>query len=213
MTTKRKHEPSTESSSERETRNDDAISINWSDDEFLKKLDTKLNDEERVDESIAASLAKVANKSFKKKMSDEKFKGKLDKYLKLDNCEQLRVPTVNSEIWKRLPSQAKESDLKTAKVQRTIVKAAMAMVRSTQSVLRASQKGKASLDSKSITDMNADTLAFLGHASMELSYRHRLAPRPHLSKNIAGLCSEAVPHYWPAFWRQFGRFIERATKN
>ena len=92
-------------------------------------------------------------------MSDEQFKGKSDKYLKPNNCEQLRVLTVNPEIGKKLPPQAKQSDLKTAQVQRAIVKAATSIVKSTQSVLKASQKGKASLDSRSITDLTAYTLA------------------------------------------------------
>ena len=36
-------------------------------------------------------------------MSDEKFKGKLDKYLKPDNCKQFKVSTVNLKFGKRSP--------------------------------------------------------------------------------------------------------------
>lgn len=50
--------------------------------------------------AVTSSLATIVNKRFAGKLSEEKVKEKFAKYARNANCEELRVPTVNSEIWK-----------------------------------------------------------------------------------------------------------------
>ena len=93
------------------------------------------------------------------------------------------MPKVNSQIWKQIPLTACKSDLKLALTQKAVVKVATAVVHSTQLILKASCHKQ----------LHMDALILLGHASTDLSLRHRLAMRPYLNRNLTGLCSDTVP--------------------
>ena len=140
-------------------------------------------------------MAAIINKRFAHGLSENKLKERLDKYLRPENCVNLRTPKVNAELWKDLPATTKQADVKLASIQRAIVKATAALAQSTQALLKASSQKvftDASIRAK-ITDQNADAMALLGHACHELSLRRRYALRPHLPKDLKGLCSETVP--------------------
>ena len=80
-------------------------------------------------------------------------------------------------------------------IQRAVVKAIAAIAKNTQEVLKA--RAKRTLTDRDVKDevfkLNADALALLGHASKELSLKHRYAMRPHLPKSLIALCSDQVP--------------------
>ena len=102
---------------------------------------------------------------------------------------------MNPEIWKQIPGATQKADLKLATIQWAIMKAATAIVSTTQLIIKAVRNDKP-IDKelkKSITNMHANALLLLGHASTDLSHRPRVAIRPHLNKNLAGLCSDTVP--------------------
>ena len=104
------------------------------------------------------------------------------------------VSKVNKEIWKGLPKAAKQNDAKLAAIQRSIIKATSALAQSTQEILKA-YKSKKLTDKETkekMTDKNADAIAMLGHACHELSVK-RFPIRPHLPKQLTGLCEESAP--------------------
>ena len=80
-------------------------------------MDEDLDDEEKTDTAVASSLAKIVNKRFAGKLSEEKVKEKFAKYARPANCEELRVHNVNSEIWKIVPTKSRKNDVKTAHLQ------------------------------------------------------------------------------------------------
>ena len=205
---------SAESDSDGEIKDDDddAISVDYEDedDELLKELASEIDNTGTTSEKVAASMADIINKRFSQSLTDEKLKTKLDQYDRPDNCERLVFPTVNNEVWRNLPPQAKKADLKLALTQRATVKASVAAAQSTQLVLRAHTKK--TLTDKStkddITNKTADAFALLGHACNELSLRRRYALKPHLPTNLAGLCSSTVSFYFPTVWGQSLRLRE-----
>ena len=156
---------------------DDAVSIAGSDVVLLRELDEDLDDEEKTDTAVASSLAKIVNKRFAGKLSEEKVKEKFAKYARPANCEELRVHNVNSEIWKIVPTKSRKNDVKTAHLQILLVKAAMAVTKSTQTMLKA-QKGGDSKHLKNAVEQNTDAIALLGHASRELSQHNTAQPQP-----------------------------------
>ena len=190
---------SAESDSDGEIKDDDddAISVDCEDedDELLKELASEIDNTEATSEKVAASMADIINKRFSQSLTGKKLKTKLDQNVRPVNCDWLVVPTVNNEVWRNLPPQAKKADLKLAMTQRAILKASVAVAQSTQLVLRAHTKktltDKSTKDN--ITNKTADAFALLGHACNELSLRRRYALKPHLPKNLAGLCSSTVP--------------------
>ena len=166
---------------------DEILSLADEDEEFLASLDDELADKEKTSKRVASSLANHINKRFAGKLSDEKLKERMEKYHRPSNCEHLVVPTVNPEVWKSLPAHARRADLKLAQTQRAIVKAATALTKTTHILLSARNQDK------EVTTANADALTLLGHASRELSLRRRQAIKPHLNRELTGLCSDAVP--------------------
>ena len=62
---------------------------------------------------IASGLADLINGKFNAEYSVEKRKEILQKYKKPNNCDNVLVPKVNEEIWSKLPTNAKRSDIRT----------------------------------------------------------------------------------------------------
>ena len=175
---------------------DDVLEVeDISDDELLKEIDNDLDNKEKTSDKVAESMADIINKRFGQGLPENKLKERLDKYARPENCQSLQVPKVNKEIWKDLPVAAKQADVRLAGVQRAIIKATSALAQSTQEILKAYKHKKLTdKDVKDkITDQNADAMALLGHACHDLSVKRRYAIRPHLSKQLTGLCGENVP--------------------
>ena len=105
-----------------ESDNEDCISLDCPDDELLADLEKDLDDSEKTSKSVAQSIADIINKRIERGLSDEKLKQRLDKYTRPENCQNLQVPTINPEVWKKhVPATMKQHDLKLAMAQRAIV--------------------------------------------------------------------------------------------
>ena len=74
------------SCSDGEIKDEDALSITCSDDEYFKDIDAELDDREHTVDAVADSLAVVVDKSFKKKCSDKKLKAKFNAIKNPENC-------------------------------------------------------------------------------------------------------------------------------
>ena len=87
------------------------------------------------DNSIASNLADLINGKFNAEYSVEKRKEILQKYKKPSNCDHVLVPKVNEEIWSKLPTNAKRSDIRTSALQDTLVKVSSAIICTTDKLL------------------------------------------------------------------------------
>ena len=124
------------------SENDDCISLDCPDDVLLAELEKDLDESEKTSQRVAQSIVGIINKRFDKGLSDEKLKQRLDKYTRPENCQNLQVPTINPEVWKKyVPPTMKQHDLKLAIAQRATVKATAALAQSTQTTPKAYKKG------------------------------------------------------------------------
>ena len=82
---------------------------------LLKEIAESLDETERTDEAIAEKLADIANKRWLQMLSDKKLREKLEKCPRPVNCDKIRVPKVNPEIWCKVSRQAKGNDLQQQK--------------------------------------------------------------------------------------------------
>ena len=101
----------------------------------MKELNADLEESDDTKAQVASLLTQLVSKRFKNKLSDEKLKGKLKKYARPSNCNDLWPPTVNPEFWKVLPARTRKADLKMAELQKMIVKAATVTTESTHASL------------------------------------------------------------------------------
>lgn len=166
------------------------------DSDLLETIATELSTEEKLGSKIDEKLAGIVDGRFKAKLTPELQKAKFETYNRPENCENLVVPTVNAEIWNKLPQEAMKADLKLQHIQRAVVKAATATARAAELLLQA--KKTASVSSVSDKFNQAvrnctDSIALCGHASREISIRRRHAIRPHLNKQVTRICDESVP--------------------
>ena len=71
-------------------------------DELLSALASEYSAEDKTSRPVSSQLADIVNKRWSSKLSDDKFKEKIAKYDRPENCDQLLAPKVNPEIWSRI---------------------------------------------------------------------------------------------------------------
>ena len=124
-------------------------------------------------------------------------KEKSQKYHRSSNCAELiTLSKVNEEIWSKLPREARGKGLKLSRLQTTTSKAAYAIVKSTDLLL----KLKTKVDREIAKELNnlvvetTDSLQLLGHASYEISQVRGDEIKPNLhTEDYGDLCSSNIP--------------------
>ena len=93
----------------------------------MHELDKDLDEKEKPGEAVVDSLANTVNKSFRRKLSEDKLKERSDKYLRPSNCVAQQMPLVNKEIWKTMSADARKAAIKASHVQKAVAKAGVAL--------------------------------------------------------------------------------------
>ncbi|PFX12485.1 hypothetical protein AWC38_SpisGene23553 [Stylophora pistillata] len=161
-----------------------------SSDKLLKEVEEEYNKVDKTGPNINEHMANLINKRFAGKLREAKLKEKLELYVRPGNCEKLKVPLVNHELWGKLKPPVKSQDLRLANVQQTVVKATIALAEATEKISKV--KGKMDEKPKIISSLT-DSLALLGHATYELSLRRRDIMRPSINKELRALCNQQIP--------------------
>ena len=99
---------------------------------MLDGIAKDIEDDENTTSAVTQKLASIVNKSFSTTLSEGKLKEKLDKYTRHENCAKLAVPKINPEIWMKLGGPVRRQDLQMVSVQRTVVKASLAVTQSAE---------------------------------------------------------------------------------
>ena len=78
-----------------------------SSDNLLKEIEEEYNTADKTSPNINEHLANLINKRFAGKLKEAKLKEKLELYVRPGNCEKLKVPLVNHELWGKLKPPVK----------------------------------------------------------------------------------------------------------
>ena len=157
---------------------------------LLSEISSSLSCSEDTGPPIADNLAELINGKFNADFSVEKKKEILQKYKKPSNCEKVLVPKINEEIWSKLPSNAKRSDIKMSALQDTLVKVSSAIICSTDKLLEHREK-KTIPNYKVLINPLLDSVALLGHVCTELSYKRRDALKSFLYQDFRLACARS----------------------
>ena len=161
-------------------------------DEILLDIEQEYLEGDSTGPPIKSRLANIINKRFASLLSTDKMKEKETKYDRPENCDKLVVPAVNTEIFRKLSHSQKQRDVRFQSIQRAITKSAIAISELTEALL-SSKNGNKSVDYNELIRKSTDAIAFMGHASVGLSYRRRDLLHPALPSNVARqLCSADV---------------------
>jgi hypothetical protein len=161
-------------------------------DKILDELNAAMEDDDDVGADISGKLASIINKRFEKKLGADLRKEKQKVYTRPKNCERLKVPRVNIEVWRQLNAFQKKQDMRMANMQTTLCKATTAVALATEAILKARKEDKTP-DFKDILTQTTDSMALIGHTVLELSLKRREAMKPALKREYATLCATDLP--------------------
>ncbi|CAC5388208.1 unnamed protein product [Mytilus coruscus] len=151
-----------------------------SDDEFDYELPKIFEDDEKYDEEVSPSLAKVFDNICKKK-SDVSVMTREMKILV--NCNSLVAPPVNAEIWQFLRRKAKTADLNLQTIQKSLGCGMVPLIRVAE-ILKSKTP-----DVKLMRENISKALAILSNTHFELSIKKRMSLKPHIDKKYHQLCN------------------------
>lgn len=160
-------------------------------------------------------LATVANDGLRTKINGEKIKEVAEKYLRPKNVENLKTPTVNSEIWRHLDRRVKNQDLKLSKTQALICKAITCTPQlQLIDILLNKQSKKEKLQPKYVIKLAMDTLKVMTFVYCDLSYRRReMIIQPGKKEDFRGLCSHDHPVTDNLFEYELEKTVESIVKR
>ena len=103
-------------------------------DDILCELTEEFNNDKLCDPKINPNLAKAINEIWGKKLTLEKLKIRLNKHLKLKNCDQLSPTLVSMEIFSNIPAHARSQDVKLQKIQKFLLESAYTILQILDSI-------------------------------------------------------------------------------
>ena len=118
-------------------------------------------------------------------------KDKMAKYSRPDNCEMIRVPRVNTPVWKTLESHQRRNDVKITNIQKTCAAVGASLAYTLDMVCK--DQSSSDLDTSQIIRYVADAMAMLGHINTDLSLLRRELMRPTLHADYRNLCNPDHP--------------------
>ena len=137
--------------------------------DLIDEMEKVYEGEDAVGANIEQSLANLIERRTDKKQDDKGLKLRMDKLPRPGNTGHAQiVPSVNKQIWRKVPEFVQSQDLKLAFAQKAIVKASIAVSKLTNDLLC---PGK--LDHKDKLKCGFDALSLLGAATREVSFRRR----------------------------------------
>ena len=147
-----------------ENQNDEA-----NDDPF--ESESKYIEEESLGHEVSEKLANIVNDRFSKPQNKIGFKKRMEDIAKPKNCKELRVPSVNKTIKKRLDTNSykKKEESTFYTIQKAIVKSASAIT----AVMNDFSVSNPKLTNKERNRLCMNSISLLGGASYELSLIRR----------------------------------------
>ncbi|RUA04501.1 MAG: hypothetical protein DSY43_06165 [Gammaproteobacteria bacterium] len=158
-------------------------------DEVLKELEAAILEDDKLGPKIRQQLADIAIKRWGKKLPQDKITGLVEKHPMPENCVDIKVPRVNTEIWQTLDPAGRKSDLRLTNMQQNLQRATSAVLTMCEKVLALKMENDVS---KSILADGIDNIALLGHVGAELSCFRREQMKPGLKHEFRPLCSKEL---------------------
>ncbi|XP_046574199.1 uncharacterized protein LOC124282290 [Haliotis rubra] len=120
---------------------------------------------------------------------DEKQKAEIfEKHARPENCPKLQPSRVNSEIWRIMESDSKSRDIRAQKVQNSICKGLVPIVKVVDTLCN-----KETFDVSSLVTQLVDGIALIASANLDLSLKRRDAIRGDIRPEFKQLCAHTNP--------------------
>ena len=153
----------------------------------------RYEDTEDCGPSVAAGIAKRMNSSCTKRPAKEQFSQIQKKYLRPANCEFLKSPRVNPELWDDLQDKTKAREASFQAHQKNLIKGIIPVVYLADKAVQAKQAKKESVPLSEVYDLIVDALTLLGNSVYDFSIKRRDLLKSEVAPAYKSLCHESQP--------------------
>ena len=180
------------------------------DDDILGHIDQELDAEESSGLVLDERLASIIAKRFNKPLNPDLLDRKQNLYKRAKNCSSVKVPKVNTEIWRTLQRVQKTKDIRMANLQKTLLKSVNALAEVSNDLLK-NRKSQDTNSNQTLVKLT-DAIALIGHAAHELTIKRRDQMRPAMKREYASLCSDNSPASDLLFGDDLGKKLKEAKQ-
>ena len=154
----------------------------------LQKLSQDFEAKDVYGEKVDDNLAKTVNAGFQAPFSQSTCKDLIDKYLTPSNCEWVRVPLINPEVWssESLQEPYRANDKLLYKNQKLVTKALIP-------IIKIMNKGLDKNSDSENFDWACDAFQLLVYGHKNMSNIRRQFLKPTVSKQYRRLCNPSTP--------------------
>ena len=110
------------------------------DEDLLAVINASLNPCDETGAPVSERLAKLVNEKFTLDFDLQKRKSIMENYKTPKNCDQLFSPKVNPEIWGKLQSSVKRTDIKSSVLQDILLSVSSAIIKTMEALLESKEK-------------------------------------------------------------------------
>lgn len=148
----------------------------------------QLNANEKTGPKVNEALGKAVNAAISIKSSKESMVDLEKKYDRPENCNLLKVPRVNKEIWDAMNKQAHSDDLTLQVIQKSLATGMIPLVQMADMLVN-----KKELEPHVCKKMLADSISMLGNAFYNVSMKRRNEIKNVLNFRYRKIASSEIP--------------------
>ena len=168
----------------------DFIEDEQDNEDLLSDIAQSLVSAEDTGPPITDKLASIVNKNFSDNVDLTKLKTMLSAHKKPENCTELFVPRVNTEIWQKMKPYQRKADIKMSNLQDTLIKGVSALMTASNDLLIC-RETKTLPNYKDLLSQLLDATALFGHVCQELSFKRKETIKPILHADFKPVCSRS----------------------
>ena len=160
-------------------------------DTVLANISKEFSNLEEAVEPISDKLASIVNGLWANKLSDDKLKDKIRKYPSPSNCNYMKVPKCNREIWSGscMNSDARSTDIALQKAPSQVLRASVATIKVCDQLTTSKSKEKKDIPFKEMLVASIDSIAILGQAVQGIIQLRRDLIKPKLPFRLQKLAA------------------------
>ena len=142
---------------------------------------------------VNEGVAKRVNSACTKRPAKEQFSSIQKKYLRPENCEFLKAPRVNPELWDDLQDKTKSRECSLQSFQKNLIKGVTPVVQLASKVVDAKKRKEDSISINDVYDLTVDVLTLLGNSVYEFSMKEVEMLKSEVAPAYKSLCHESQP--------------------
>ena len=150
-------------------------------------------DTEDCGAKVNEGVAKRVNSACTKRPAKEQFSLIQKKYLRPENCDFLKAPRLNPELWDDLQDKTKSRECSFQSFQKNLIKGITPEMQLASKVVDARKSKEDTISLNDVYDLTVDALTLLGNSVYEFSMKRREMLNSEFAPAYKSLCHESQP--------------------